>query len=297
MKTKVIINDLNKEQYHELYMEAVVSGLSVYWSESQFIGSGRLWINDKKELHSGHSGRSSYKQLSFDNFKNNLKLNNCETMKESDLIVGRYYISISSTANGRQKGEKIKITSIKGSHLNYECKKGNLECRKVNFIKNCKPFKEDISFDREIKKGEYVTCLYHFDNDIRTNGSVHKVLEEPLEGKICYEDIIGNKTVSKKISEFRLSTESEILASRYAKEYNNPFINGNNATNSNSNEVQSKSKANSRANRGQAISARRKSSKIASSKRLTGNKVSVVTRRSKVRTAKISTSPVFISRS
>ena len=88
----------------------------------------------------------------------------------------------------------------------------------------------------------------------------------------------------------RLATEKEILASRYANRYKSNLKTG-------KNEVQSKIKAVNSRHREEPIRPRRSAVKVTSSSGLTGNKISIRSRRGKVRTTQIKQTVFTISRS
>tara|TARA_R110000772_G_scaffold50518_1_gene116088 strand:+ start:2943 stop:3683 length:741 start_codon:yes stop_codon:yes gene_type:complete len=134
-----------------------------------------------------------------------------------------------------------------------------------------------------IELGDYVTTDY---SNYPSKGMVFKVIKFHSSGNI----IKVGESINWNTSYTRHATEKQILESEYADEYKSKFK-------TSSYEVQSEIKAVNSRHREEPIRPRRSTVKVTSSSGLIGNKISIRSRRGKVRTTQIKQTVFTISRS
>jgi hypothetical protein len=162
------------------------------------------------------------------------------------------------------------------SHQFYKMLRGNGRDEKSNILWG------EPEISEPFKVGDYVVSP---NGGYTSSGQVMKVLE-------VKKDLLRVKACGHwNICDSQLATPTEILASKYADEYNS-INNGNNPTNlkPSTNGLQSKIKADGRTKRGVSVRLRRSTSKVTNGVRPIGNHARVSHRKAKFRSGQIRSS-------
>jgi len=234
-------------------------------------------------------------------------------LHREDLKIGKYYVSnlgiifkpILITSQGYysyfiDKQEKFKISSCNNGAKSFReatsGEKSRLDSLIEHYYKS-EPEVGDVVHHKNkltLDNGELMLReIYEIEPYLNKRYANLVDSRNRMSGTNCWklENCVRVKTEKVLLEYQLLDSYLEKKGDSYLKDYTYQIKSrsstGGDAINSISNEVSRPSTTDTIPNRGKAIKARRKSSKITSSKRLVGDKVSVVTRRGRIREIKI----------